>query len=54
MTVLTKVVYWHFEMSNLNFKKKRLKIPLTQDRMGVKTSKPYSYYSSEASSTKLF
>ncbi len=45
------LAFWNFKFK---LKKKRLKISLTQDRVGMKTSKPYSSYSSEASSTKLF
>ncbi len=57
VTVLTKLISWNFEISNLPgelFKKKRLKFLLTWDPMGVKISKCYSPYRFDSFSTKLF
>ena len=55
VTVLTKLAYRNFQISNLKFKKKkRLKFSLKWEPMGVKISKRYSSYNFDSFSTKPF
>ncbi len=53
MTVLTKIVYRNFEISDLFFFFK-LKFSLTWDPLGEKISKRHSFFNFDSFSTKLF